>query len=209
METKVPRKVKWDSISKLEGLNYSYIKGSTGYYVVDDGRVFSIANGGFLKLFFDSYGYVVVNIYYHDGMKTRKVHRLVADAFIPNVKKLEAVNHKNEIKTDNSVGNLEWVTVKQNNNYGTRQQRAVQKIGTKPVYEYSGDGDYVCEFDSAGAAAAFYGCHVSSIRNVCMGWSKSFDGKMFRYFKTDSVTGLTERQKKYTGRYRKDGKNSA
>ena len=51
------------------------------------------------------------------------VHRLVALAFIPNPNNLPTVNHKDENPSNNSVDNLEWMSRKDNNNYGTRNQR--------------------------------------------------------------------------------------
>lgn len=69
-------------------------------------------------------GYCRVSIT-KDGIKeTLKVHRLVALAFIPNPDNLPQVNHKDENKQNNNVENLEWVTCKDNQNYGTRTQRS-------------------------------------------------------------------------------------
>lgn len=59
-------------------------------------------------------GYVMVQLYSNNKPKTFQVHRLVAQAFIFNLDKKPCVNHKNGVKTDNTIGNLEWVTHSEN-----------------------------------------------------------------------------------------------
>ena len=71
--------------------------------------------------------YLNVKLCKDSKIKTIQVHRLVAQAFIPNPDNLPQVNHKNEFeKWNNSVDNLEWCTAKYNNNYGTRIIRATK-----------------------------------------------------------------------------------
>ncbi len=62
----------------------------------------------------DKYGYPVQTLYKDKKRKTKTVHRLVALAFIPNPKNKPEINHKNGIKTDNKVSNLEWMSHKEN-----------------------------------------------------------------------------------------------
>lgn len=77
------------------------------------------------------YGYLKITLS-KDGMThDYQVHRIVASAFIPNLKNKPQVNHINEIKTDNRVENLEWMTAKENINHGTAISRRVAKYMKK------------------------------------------------------------------------------
>lgn len=70
-------------------------------------------------------GYYAVYLYDEKTKKQvwRYVHRLVAEAFIPNPNNYEEVNHKDENKLNNNVENLEWCTSRYNSNYGTVKER--------------------------------------------------------------------------------------
>ena len=118
-----------------------------GYEVSNMGRVRSLnyrrtGEVKELRLRVGSGEYLTVMLYKGGKTKACLVHRLVAFAFIPipndDTENKTEVNHKNEIKGDNRVENLEWVTHKQNINHGTRNERISKKVKcveTGIVYE--------------------------------------------------------------------------
>lgn len=90
------------------------------YAVTEDGRIWSHTNKKFLstRVHYDT-GYTMVNLSKDGKRKTFTVHRLVAQAFLPNPDNLPVVHHKNAIRTDCRVENLEWVTQEKNMIYKT------------------------------------------------------------------------------------------
>lgn len=99
------------------------------YEISNYGRVRSHRRGRtkILKPMLDMWnGYLMVSLFDTNGHAHKvKVHRLVALAFVPNPNGYPVTNHKDEIKTNNCVENLEWCTVAYNTSYGTSRQRAV------------------------------------------------------------------------------------
>lgn len=94
-----------------------------GYVVSSDGTVFSKKHGTPLKPTDNGRGYKRVTLWRNGKPKCVYVHRLVANAFIPNPNNLPQVNHKDENKSNNRADNLEWCTDKYNVNYGTCRER--------------------------------------------------------------------------------------
>lgn len=100
------------------------IEGYEGIYQVSDlGAVRSLnrvdaaghrLKGKARKLTSDKYGYFIVGLTLEGVMKYKKVHRLVAQAFVPNPDNKSQVNHINGVKTDNDPSNLEWCTTQEN-----------------------------------------------------------------------------------------------
>lgn len=78
-----------------------------------------------LKTELSKKGYLRVGLTKDGKQKKYLVHRLVAIAFLDNPNNLPEVNHRNEIKTDNRVENLEWMSRRDNMNYGDRTKKAV------------------------------------------------------------------------------------
>lgn len=87
------------------------IKGHENDYLISNmGNIKSLFSGNNLKPFLNTKGYPSVSL----NKKTKAVHRLVAETFIPIISDKNQVNHINGIKTDNRVDNLEWVTNREN-----------------------------------------------------------------------------------------------
>ena len=137
----------WRSIRGYEGLyevsSYGRVKSLERYDRFNRKIVSKI-----LKPSYNTSGYYIVRLCNNGFMKSKLVHRLVAQTFIPNPNNLPIINHKDEDKLNNRVDNLEWCDSKYNNNYGTSQQRRIQtNINNGKYTGYSKTKEYKKEYD--------------------------------------------------------------
>lgn len=91
------------------------VKGYEGFYsITKDGRIWSHWKNGWMTPRFNKQGYPIAVLNGRRKARYPRIHNLVAQAFIPNPEGKPEINHKNGIKTDNRVGNLEWCTRREN-----------------------------------------------------------------------------------------------
>lgn len=139
-------------------------------------------------------GYRYVNLRKNNKGKNLFVHRLVAQAFIPNKEGMPEVNHKDEDKANNCVGNLEWCGHVYNNNYGTKIERMMNSKGwqvtlrkfkhknaiPKAVVATNKDG-VIFKFSSIKLAAKELSIDASAIVKCCKGKAHTAKGFTFKY----------------------------
>lgn len=128
-----------------------------------------------LKPSTNQYGYKYIGLYKNKERKSYLIHRLVAEAFIPNPNNLPQINHKDENKQNNCVDNLEWCSNEYNASYGTRNIRSSITQGTK-INQYDKNNNYITSYHSINEAAKKTGISEGNISSVVQGRRKSAGG---------------------------------
>lgn len=161
------------------------ITGHKNWFVSNKARVKN-PQGGIMPLYTSSKGYINVCI----CGKNKRLHRIVAEAFVPNPENKLQVNHKNEDKTVNTPENLEWVTAKENTNYGNCINKRVNgrtryaPNGAKKVVQLElGSNKIIKVWDCISDYLKQEGLNIkhSGISSCCKGKRKSFHGYGWAY----------------------------
>ncbi|WP_314406059.1 NUMOD4 domain-containing protein [Leuconostoc suionicum] len=142
-------------------------------------RILKIANG--------RGGYKLITLSKNDNSKTFRVHRLVAQAFIPNPENKPQVNHIDEDKSNNSLNNLEWVSSYENMHWGSCLEKTHSKKNYKdeaikrmvPVIAIKNNKEKF--FDSIKSASEELGLYRSAISQCLSGKQHTTGGYSFRY----------------------------
>ena len=158
----------WKNITGYEGL----------YQVSNLGRVKSLRYNKILKPYVNERGYVYVLLVDRDGHnKNWRLHRLVAQTFLPNPDNLPQINHKDEDKSNNCADNLELCTAKHNANYGIRGHKISLKKGTACICTDNG-----VIYRSIKDASKRTGLNEACISACCRGVRPHTRGTHWRYW---------------------------
>ena len=159
------------------------VVGFEGIYFVSNFGNIKNSKGKIMKPRKDKDGYLLINLCRDKKSTTFKVHRLVAIAFIPNFDTLKnEVNHKDEVKSNNEVSNLEWCDHFYNNKYGTKPQR-ISDANSVEVFQFDLDGEFLKSHKSTRQIERDFGFKHSNISACCLGKYKTAYGSIWKYEK--------------------------
>lgn len=191
----------WRPIVGYEGL---YEVSSTGRIRSVDRIVFQqgrnqMYRGKIMMPYKNNSGYYAIRLSKNNKKNNELVHRIVAKAFIPNPNNYPVINHKDEVRINNNISNLEWCTYKYNINYGTARERLSEANGQK-VAQYDLNGNLIKLYKSIKEAARVTGVCTSSINGCTLG--KYYTGGKFIWIATDTPEQkiIPKFSKKYRGK---------
>ena len=173
----------WKDIKGYEGLyqvsNMGRVKSLGRIVIRKNGKKLSIKER-ILNPWISCGGYLQVELHNGSGKRnTPKVHRLVCEAFHENPENKPCVNHIDENKANNEASNLEWCTYEENNTHGSRLARIAKSL-SKPVGQYTPDGQLVKIWQSALEVQRRLGVDPSAIRKVARGEQKTAYGYVWK-----------------------------
>lgn len=180
----------WVPLYKLPGYECNAngeIRSIDRTIVYRDGRVFHY-KGQKLKPYIDRGGYCCKRLsrQFGNGTKSFKFHRLIWEAFNGPIPEGLVINHKNGIRNDNRLCNLEVCTVQYNVTYGDAIMKRVLKQ-SKPVLQYDLQGNFIKEWINAQEVERELGFKAVNIHNCCNGFHERVkNGKLIRCNYTQS-----------------------
>lgn len=150
------------------------INGSLTDYITPSGEIYKDYgnNKFFHKAQFLNHGYWYCNITYKEGQRQRRVHILVAEAYIPNPENLPIVMHLDSNKENKHFSNLKWGTVSENTKQAYEEEMAHNNKGWEdsqsiPVCQFDLQGNLIDKFGSVGEASRQIGVTKTTILNQC------------------------------------------
>lgn len=168
------------------------VKGYEEYYIDEVGNVYSQKSRRYINQQKGRDGYYYVQLCKDGERKRIAVHRLVAMNFIENPSNLPMVNHKDENRENNEVGNLEWCTEKYNTNYGSARAKQAKAVSKEVVCIETGEV-FLSQID----AMESKNIRSNHISDCCVGKKQTCGGYHWRFAsKSEAEQALAERRKK-------------
>jgi hypothetical protein len=134
--------------------------------------------GRIMKPVTNKLGYLMIMLT-NGKKKNCSVHRLVAMAFIPKPDFKKEVNHKNGIKADNRINNLEWVTHSENMKHAHNTGLVINPGGlSKPISQFTNDGQWIRDWESIAQVHREKGFDMSAISNCINSKTKTQYGSI-------------------------------
>ena len=161
----------------LESEQWRAVEGYPGYEVSNLGRV--VGSRGELTPARLPKGYLMVNLCKNGKQKPHYIHRLVAQAFIPNPENKPQVNHIDGDKNNNRVSNLEWATYLENHLHAIKNH--LHRHYTRRVKQYDLQGNLIAEYKTILEASRVTGVNTAGIGGTCRGTYKKSGGYIWRY----------------------------
>lgn len=156
----------------------------TNYSVSDIGEIKNDITNKLLKLSIQQ-GYYHVNLSINKKSKRFRVHRLVAEAFIPNPENKPYVNHIDGCRSNNNVNNLEWCTPMENTQHAVKTG-LMKPTREKSVIQYDMDGNKIAEYISISEAARQTNSLAEKIVACCQFKRRSHNNFQWRYKQDES-----------------------
>lgn len=186
----------WKDVIGYEGL----------YLISNNGNVMSLNYHGLgyqriIRQSTSCYGYKVVGLSKNGHSSQKFVHRLVAEAFIPNPFGFPQVNHRDEVKINNNVDNLEWCTNRYNVNYGTARERMIKKKKKNIVLQYDLSCNLLQTYESIAEAARCTGLCRAHISACYRGKNRTHGGFFWRPIGFPPKPGDEVQNKRNRGRF--------
>lgn len=178
----------WKAHPDIPGIEVSTLgRVRTLDMVVSSEKYTRFFKGRVLKQPKSSSGYLQVSIKINGKWTTQRVNRLVAQAFIPNPDNLPQVNHKNCVRDDNRVENLEWCTASYNRRYQEKFGISSTEARGHPLFAINLTTLEISLFRSQGEASRILGVSRTDINRVIKGKIKQAGGY---YFKEEDGNGI-------------------
>lgn len=157
-----------------EPISWDKVQNFTRYLISTDGRIYNTHSKQMVKARINR-DYIRAHLRSDDGeWKGIYVHRLVYQAHVGEIPKGMQINHKDENKLNNNLWNLELTTVKENSNYGTRNEK-ISKANSKRVYQCDKNGKLIETWESI-TEARKWGYSVTAISRCCNGHINQYIG---------------------------------